>query len=142
MLFEEMMSRIQANTVTKLFRVQIRREEEKVPELQQKERQMVERGAADKSDADETTEDGAEAAQSPAKASKRANRAAAAAAAAAAGRPIGAAAMGAEGDGKVEPVRRDRPKVGRNDPCPCGSGKKYKKCHGKEEAETAADSQE
>jgi len=30
-------------------------------------------------------------------------------------------------------VRRDRPKVGRNDPCPCGSGKKYKKCHGKDE---------
>jgi preprotein translocase subunit SecA len=28
------------------------------------------------------------------------------------------------------PVQRDIPKVGRNDPCPCGSGKKYKKCHG------------
>ena len=28
------------------------------------------------------------------------------------------------------PVVRDAPKVGRNDPCPCGSGKKYKKCHG------------
>ena len=27
-------------------------------------------------------------------------------------------------------IRRDYPKVGRNDPCPCGSGKKYKKCHG------------
>ncbi|PIP71928.1 MAG: preprotein translocase subunit SecA [Nitrospinae bacterium CG22_combo_CG10-13_8_21_14_all_47_10] len=27
-------------------------------------------------------------------------------------------------------VRRDEDKVGRNDPCPCGSGKKYKKCHG------------
>jgi len=27
-------------------------------------------------------------------------------------------------------VRRDVPKVGRNDPCPCGSGKKYKHCHG------------
>ena len=27
-----------------------------------------------------------------------------------------------------EPVRRESPKVGRNDPCPCGSGKKYKKC--------------
>ena len=27
-------------------------------------------------------------------------------------------------------VRRDTEKVGRNDPCPCGSGKKYKKCHG------------
>jgi len=31
---------------------------------------------------------------------------------------------------KVETVRREEPKVGRNDPCPCGSGKKYKKCHG------------
>jgi preprotein translocase subunit SecA len=29
------------------------------------------------------------------------------------------------------PVQRDMPKVGRNDPCPCGSGKKYKKCCGK-----------
>jgi preprotein translocase subunit SecA len=28
------------------------------------------------------------------------------------------------------PVVRDAPKVGRNDPCPCGSGKKYKKCCG------------
>ena len=27
-------------------------------------------------------------------------------------------------------VRRETPKVGRNDPCPCGSGKKYKKCCG------------
>jgi preprotein translocase subunit SecA len=31
----------------------------------------------------------------------------------------------------TQPVRRDHPKVGRNDPCYCGSGKKYKKCHGK-----------
>ena len=29
-----------------------------------------------------------------------------------------------------KPMRRAEPKVGRNDPCPCGSGKKYKKCHG------------
>ncbi len=28
-------------------------------------------------------------------------------------------------------IRRDTPKVGRNDPCPCGSGKKYKQCHGR-----------
>ena len=33
-------------------------------------------------------------------------------------------------DAPVKTVRRDEPKVGRNDPCPCGSGKKYKKCHG------------
>ena len=33
-------------------------------------------------------------------------------------------------DAAVKTVRRDMPKVGRNAPCPCGSGKKYKKCHG------------
>ncbi|MDE2288994.1 MAG: preprotein translocase subunit SecA [Burkholderiales bacterium] len=31
----------------------------------------------------------------------------------------------------VQPIRHMAPKVGRNDPCPCGSGKKYKHCHGK-----------
>ena len=35
------------------------------------------------------------------------------------------------------PVRQDPvrvgPKVGRNDPCPCGSGKKFKQCHGKDQ---------
>ena len=34
------------------------------------------------------------------------------------------------GDDVIKTVRRDEPKVGRNDPCPCGSGRKYKKCHG------------
>jgi len=29
-----------------------------------------------------------------------------------------------------QPMTRAQPKVGRNDPCPCGSGKKYKQCHG------------
>lgn len=33
-------------------------------------------------------------------------------------------------DGHSAPVRRDAPKIGRNDPCSCGSGKKYKKCCG------------
>jgi preprotein translocase subunit SecA len=33
-------------------------------------------------------------------------------------------------DARPTTVRRSQPKVGRNDPCPCGSGKKYKKCHG------------
>ena len=30
---------------------------------------------------------------------------------------------------KLEPIRVEK-KVGRNDPCPCGSGKKFKNCHG------------
>ena len=34
---------------------------------------------------------------------------------------------------RTTPIKRDTPKVGRNDPCPCGSGKKYKKCCGQHE---------
>ena len=34
------------------------------------------------------------------------------------------------GDGAPRQAKRDTSKVGRNDPCPCGSGKKFKKCHG------------
>ncbi|HMP89318.1 MAG TPA: preprotein translocase subunit SecA [Kiritimatiellia bacterium] len=40
------------------------------------------------------------------------------------------AAMEAALSKKTTPIRRDVPKVGRNEPCPCGSGKKYKNCHG------------
>lgn len=31
----------------------------------------------------------------------------------------------------VKPIQRDARKVGRNQPCPCGGGKKFKKCHGR-----------
>src|SRR5438445_460983 len=51
-------------------------------------------------------------------------------------RPQPAMAMaGGSGDGEMKldlaPVRRELPKVGRNEPCPCGSGKKYKNCCGR-----------
>ena len=42
-------------------------------------------------------------------------------------------AAGVTARGGVTPVSRKVPKVGRNDLCPCGSGKKYKKCHGENE---------
>ena len=52
-----------------------------------------------------------------------------------------ASSMAAEGEAPAEPAgaaqcpgspfTREQPKVGRNEPCPCGSGKKYKQCHGK-----------
>jgi preprotein translocase subunit SecA len=53
--------------------------------------------------------------------------------------PVGAmAAVGGDGDGDGAggvsidlPIRRSMPKVGRNEPCPCGSGKKYKNCCGR-----------
>jgi len=131
-MFREMMDRIQANSVTKLFRVQIQREEEQaqVPQLQHKERHLEEHGVANKSD-DEVAaavEQDSSARQVAAQ-NKRAAR----------GRPA-QGARGGDGDGaRAEPVRRERPKVGRNDPCPCGSGKKYKKCHGKDEEAAASE---
>ena len=86
---------------------------------------MEEHGVANKSDdeaVEQSTSDRQIAAQG-----KRAGR----------GRPAAARADGEPV--KPEPVRRDRPKVGRNDPCPCGSGKKYKKCHGKDEEAAASE---
>ena len=41
------------------------------------------------------------------------------------------ASAAAPGENKPETFVREQPKVGRNEPCPCGSGKKYKQCHGK-----------
>ncbi len=46
--------------------------------------------------------------------------------------PQGETSTNAEGGAKQEPVRVGE-KTGRNEPCPCGSGKKYKHCHGKNE---------
>jgi preprotein translocase subunit SecA len=43
-------------------------------------------------------------------------------------------AAGVTAKGGISPIARKDAKVGRNDPCPCGSGKKYKKCHGENAA--------
>jgi len=47
-------------------------------------------------------------------------------------RELAVASFAGGGDGRQPVQRRTGEKVGRNDPCPCGSGKKYKKCHGTE----------
>jgi len=47
-------------------------------------------------------------------------------------RELEAAKFAGSGDASAPAQRRTGDKVGRNDPCPCGSGKKYKKCHGAE----------
>ncbi len=127
-LFGEMMDRIQSNVVTKLFKVQIQRDEQ--PEIREKERQLVEKGADNKSEEENAEHDAAEAAaqRAPQRRSAADRR----------GRP--SAQQQADGEqAKGETVRRERPKVGRNDPCPCGSGKKYKKCHGKDEEAAASE---
>ena len=43
----------------------------------------------------------------------------------------GAPMAGNRPTGPTGPIRNEGPKIGRNDPCPCGSGKKYKNCHGR-----------
>jgi preprotein translocase subunit SecA len=45
-------------------------------------------------------------------------------------RELAAASMAGGGEASAPTQHRTGDKVGRNDPCPCGSGKKYKKCHG------------
>ena len=47
-------------------------------------------------------------------------------------REMAVASLAGGGDASQPSQRRTGEKVGRNDPCPCGSGKKYKKCHGQE----------
>ncbi len=49
-----------------------------------------------------------------------------------AGMPAMPAAQPPPGQGVTSPIKRENKKIGRNDPCWCGSGKKYKNCHGKE----------
>jgi preprotein translocase subunit SecA len=115
-MFAEMMANIAGNTGGKLFRVQIVREQP-VPEIHQKQRRMIEVHASATGDGAAQGGDQAAAAQQQAQA-------------AAGGGGGAAGAQAAAEIKKPETVRRAEPKVGRNDPCPCGSGKKYKKCHG------------
>jgi preprotein translocase subunit SecA len=49
----------------------------------------------------------------------------------AAGMSVAPAAQTPPGQGVTAPIKRENKKIGRNDPCWCGSGKKYKNCHGK-----------
>jgi len=91
-LFQEMLDRIDTNTIRSLFNLQV--VSEQAPESLQQ-RRMARRPASLRFTG-----------------------------------PNQGAAPAGEEDGKIKTVVRDQPKVGRNEPCPCGSGKKYKKCHG------------
>ena len=106
-MFEDMVKRLEADVVEKLMSVQLRTE----PAAAGRPRVAVEGGEVD------------EALPAELEAMQRRQRQAARV----------TLSHGGEADEpqKVETVRRDADKVGRNDPCPCGSGKKYKKCHGR-----------
>jgi preprotein translocase subunit SecA len=104
-IFVNMMAATSSNVCSKLFKVQVRRE----TEIERIEREDAQKHAAQQSAMrmQHGSESGTEEdAPPPRPASRPAPRV------------------------TVQPVRRDGPKIGRNDLCPCGSGQKFKKCHG------------
>ncbi|GHB30891.1 preprotein translocase subunit SecA [Salinicola rhizosphaerae] len=106
-LFQSLLYNIKHDVTRILSHVQVRRQEE-VDDLERQRREALEREKA---------------------ASQSVHEEAVAAAEQTAGAIAGDESE--EADDESQPVRREGPKVGRNDPCPCGSGKKYKQCHGK-----------
>jgi preprotein translocase subunit SecA len=107
-VFLNMMATTSSNVCSKLFKVQVKREKE----IERIEREDAEKHAAQLRAMQ--MRHGSE----PAGAEEDAPRPAASA------RPQPAPRVSSP------PVRREGPKIGRNDPCPCGSGQKFKKCHG------------
>ncbi|NLC22487.1 MAG: preprotein translocase subunit SecA [Halomonadaceae bacterium] len=101
-LFQTLLTNIKADITRITSQVQVRRPEE-VDELERQRREALEREKATAASQHDTP---------AAHGEERADTAAV---------PLN--------DG--QPMRREGPKVGRNDPCPCGSGKKYKQCCGK-----------
>ncbi|WP_146906951.1 preprotein translocase subunit SecA [Arenimonas daejeonensis] len=108
-LFGEMLAKVKSEVVSLLARVRIRSEEE-VAAMEAAERQKLQAKSRDMQF--QHPETGGYGADEEAEQAQ---------------------ALAAQGQGVLAagPVTRDGPKVGRNDPCPCGSGKKYKQCHGR-----------
>ncbi|HEX5352781.1 MAG TPA: SEC-C metal-binding domain-containing protein, partial [Rhodanobacteraceae bacterium] len=111
LLFEGMLGRIKKELTQTLARVRIRTEEE-IAELEAEQRRLAESRAMDFQHAQST---GYDPVPMPGGAEAEGGLNAG----------TGAAAVAA-----TAPVVRSGPKIGRNDPCPCGSGKKFKHCHG------------
>ncbi|WP_110668416.1 preprotein translocase subunit SecA [Salinicola halophilus] len=107
-LFQSLLYNIKHDVTRVLSHVQVRRQEE-VEDLERQRRETLER---EKAASQPVHEDAIAAAEQTAQASETASEA-------------------SDEDESAQPVRRESPKVGRNDLCPCGSGKKFKQCHGK-----------
>lgn len=106
-MFEEMISNIKEDTVKFCFNVTVQTNTERV--------QVMEAGNAQKEDVAPSVGGGALQHQQRG------------------GQAMPSAAPKETKEAHKVPIKREAPKVGRNDPCPCGSGKKYKNCCGKNE---------
>jgi preprotein translocase subunit SecA len=111
-LFETMMGEVREDFVQRLFRVQVQpaAARQVIDEAPRQPRQMV----AQHAEVEAWGSGGAASEPQPAPAP---------------GAPAGRAASGQPAPRPAAQPARAMPRVGRNDPCPCGSGKKYKKCH-------------
>ena len=114
-LFQALLSNLKFEVIKFLSQVQIQeRDEAALIEQQRREAAEREQRAFEHAAASALAEEGR----------------AAAAAAAAAGGAVAGAGEAAPDAPVAQTFTREQPKVGRNEPCPCGSGKKYKHCHG------------
>ena len=106
-IFINMMAATSSNVATKLFKVKVQKE----TEIERMEREDAERHAAQQRAMQmrHGSEVDGEEAPDPQQQSRRPP-------------PVQRVVQ--------QPQRRETPKIGRNDPCPCGSGEKFKKCHG------------
>jgi preprotein translocase subunit SecA len=122
-LFGALLDRIKHDTISLLSRLQVRTEAEIEAQERERERQMAARKLQLQHATPQSVISGDAAPVGPE-----------AAAAAAGAPPMGTGGPFAAGPTSapepIAPVVRDGRKVGRNEPCPCGSGKKYKHCHG------------
>jgi preprotein translocase subunit SecA len=127
-LFSSMLDRVKYDTASILTRVTVRSDAELQREEEQRQRRLMQALQAQHAEAQSLLSGGEEQAPAPAPAAPAGG--ARAAAMGAGGALPGLAGDGAgDGAGGAPFVRGDR-KVGRNEPCPCGSGKKFKHCHG------------
>ncbi len=133
-LFTAMLERTKSNVAANMFRARAVRDED-LQRLEAQRRAEAEKRLSHMRANHPASQQGAGGGQAtqPADvpAQSRAARRAAKSRARRGGAPVAAAA-------KVQTIKRDRPKVGRNDPCWCGSGKKYKKCHYAEDQQKVA----
>ncbi len=134
-MYLEMVQSVKSSVALAMFTVE-RAGEEELQQLEERRRQAAERRQR-QIRATHPGEDGPERGRSQQPGLSRRQRRAAAARGRRAG-VAGAEAAPPQSSAQAATVVRDRPKLGRNDPCYCGSGKKYKNCHYREDQASAS----
>ena len=119
-LFEAMLGRVKFDTVSVLAKIEVRTQEQIDREEAERRERLMRALQAQHAEAQPLLAATPEAASPPPAAAQPASP----------GSPAGRAPASAAGAELAAPFVRDIPKVGRNEPCPCGSGKKFKHCHG------------